>query len=337
MPTAYTAVWTAGSGHYNDPVTRFSMRVSIVIVNWNSGALLSQCLQSIESFGGDLVARVIVVDNASTDGSIAMAERLKSQRIEIIHNNDNIGFARACNAGARGVSSEFVLFLNPDTRLMKSALANAVRAMDERIRSGVGIVGTQLIDEFGAISRCCARFPGPRHFVIHGFGVDRIFPAAGFLMGDWDHSRSREVDHVIGAFFLVRMAVFNQLAGFDERFFVYLEDLDFSQRAARSGWKSWYEASAKVFHVGGGTSRQAKPQRLFYSLRSRILYSRKHFSSLGHLAVAITTLFIEPCSRLLAAAARRDVPMAIETCLGFRRLWRWAFSGSHRIWSFTDS
>lgn len=115
-----------------------------------------------------------------------------------------------------------------------------------------------------------------RYYALVAAHFPRKFPS--HFMQDFDHCSSREVDHVIGAFFLVRRSVFEQLKGFDERYFVYLEDLDFSLRARKAGWKTYYLADATAYHKGGGTSEQVKAHRLFYSLRSRMIYGFRHFN-----------------------------------------------------------
>jgi GT2 family glycosyltransferase len=303
------------------------VKVDIVIVNWNSANLLSDCLSSIAKFGEGLVDRVIVVDNASTDGSLAAAELGCFPKLELVRNCENTGFARACNLGASRASSEYLLFLNPDARLLPGSLTNAVRALTDRAQFGVMIVGAQLLDETGSIARSCSRLPTATHFVLHGLGVDRLLPRLAHPMREWDHKHSREVGHVIGAFLLIRTTAFRDLSGFDERFFVYLEDLDLSQRAAHRGWKCWFESTSVAIHVGGGTSRQVKSERLFYSLRSRLLYARKHFGGLRHCVVASVSLCVEPASRLLAAALNRDTAMARETLGGYRYLWHWFLTG----------
>ena len=134
--------------------------------------------------------------------------------------------------------------------------------------------------------------------------------------------QSRPVDHVIGAFYLIRRPLFEQLGGFDERFFVYLEDLDLSARVHRAGHGIAYLAEAVGLHHGGGTSEQVKPQRLAYALESRIVYAFKHFTTISALAVAIVTLGIEPFPRLLRAIRRRSLTDARETGRGFMLLWR---------------
>jgi len=153
-------------------------------------------------------------------------------------------------------------------------------------------------------------------------------------MAEWPHDITRDVDHVIGAFFLVRRSLFESLGRFDERFFVYLEDLDFSYRARQAGWRSVYLANAQAFHAGGGTSHQVKARRLFYSLRSRLLYAAKHFSKSGAALVFLATLLLEPLSRSAWALMRRSLPSLKETWQGYGMLWcwlpQWVFKGVTR-------
>ena len=141
-------------------------------------------------------------------------------------------------------------------------------------------------------------------------------------MAEWDHAVSRDVDHVIGAFFLVRRRLFESLGGFDERFFMYLEDLDFSLRARQAGWRSTYLVDARAEHTGGGTSAQVKTARLFYALRSRRLYVRKHFAPLPAASLMAGTLLLEPFPRMARALARASISEARETMGAFAMLWR---------------
>lgn len=301
-------------------------KIDIVIVNWNAGVQLAEVLSSIADHHADLVCSVIVVDNASTDDSIGRVEEHASGlpfRLQIIRNAENRGFGAACNQGAALASADFVLFLNPDTRLFSGSLTTPEKFFHQSENADVGIVGIQLVDEYGHISRSCARFPSAIGFVAHAVGLDRFYPRLGHFMAEWDHAQTRRVDHVIGAFFLVRRDLFNALHGFDERFFVYLEDLDFSYRACQSGWRSMYLADTQAFHAGGGTSNQIKARRLFYSLRSRLLYSFKHFSWTGAFAVLLTTLLVEPLSRSALVLLRRSWAGLKETWTAYGMLWRW--------------
>jgi len=151
------------------------------------------------------------------------------------------------------------------------------------------------------------------------------------IMEEWPHDETREVDHVIGAFFLVRRSLFESLGGFDERFFVYLEDVDFSVRAGRAGWRSVYLTEARAYHKGGGTSEQVKARRLFYSLRSRMQYAHKHFPVRGAIVVGAGTLLVEPLVRLGWAVLQRSGSTFVETIQGYAMLWNGALrSGLYR-------
>ena len=301
------------------------LSLSIVIVNWNAGSQLAEAVASIEKYHHGLVSSVVIVDNASTDNSLERVETLQDLAFKplIIRNSENCGFGKACNLGAKHTQSEYLLFLNPDAALYVDTLPKALAYMENPVNAKVGICGVQLLDEAGHVSRSCARFPSAVGFVAHAVGLDRFYPRLGHFMAEWDHAQTRRVDHVIGAFFLVRRDLFNALHGFDERFFVYLEDLDFSYRACQSGMHSVYFADAQAFHAGGGTSNQIKARRLFYSLRSRLLYAFKHFSWMGAFTVLLTTLLVEPLSRSALALLRRSWAGLKETWAAYGMLWRW--------------
>ena len=295
--------------------------ISIVVVNWNAGNQLLACVNSILQHAHGLVSQIIVVDNGSIDGSDTSVQDLPN--ITLIRTGTNLGFGKACNLGALQAESDYVLFLNPDATLYVGTLPSAMAFMQNPANSQVGICGVQLHDEGDHIARSCARFPTASGFAAHSVGLDRAFPRLGHFMAEWDHAQTREVDHVIGAFFLMRRAVFEALNGFDERFFVYLEDLDFSYRARQVGWHSVYLADAQAFHAGGGTSKQVKARRLFYSLRSRLLYSFKHFTVLGAAVVLLATLLLEPLARIGLALAQRSWAGLKETWAGYGLLWAW--------------
>jgi GT2 family glycosyltransferase len=299
--------------------------LDIIIVNWNSGLQLRRCLDSmlLTSLEGLEVARVVVVDNASSDGS---AERLDFPDLPllVIHNSSNRGFAAACNEGARGSKADYLLFLNPDTALERNSLAAPIAFLERPENIHIGICGVQLVDEGGRVSRSCARFPTPGHLMGRCLGLDRLFPRwfPNHFLSERDHSESRVVDQVMGAFFLVRRGVFDPLGGFDERFFVYYEELDFSYRARQAGWTSYFLATTCARHRGGGCTGQAKATRLFYVLRSRILYSYKHFGRAAATGVLLGTVLAEPFSRLVLAAARKSLREMRETLQAYTMLWR---------------
>ena len=305
-------------------------RLDIVIVNWNAGAQLSACLRSIAEARRTTweLGRVVVVDNGSTDGSVD-APAGHGLPITLLRNSSNRGFGAACNQGAAGSAAGYLLFLNPDARLEASTLDVAVGYLEDPRHARIGICGVQLVDETGATHRSCTRHPAPRHFAAKMMGLDRIAPRLfpSHVMTEWDHTEDREVDHVMGAVFLVRRALFERLGGFDERFFVYLEDLDLTLRAKHAGSSTIYLARARAFHKGGGVSEKVKPARLYYSLHSRLRYGGKHFGPFAARGLAAGTLVLEPVTRAVWALATGRWDEIPATASGFARLWRAALTG----------
>ena len=189
----------------------------------------------------------------------------------------------------------------------------------------VGIVGIQLVDEQGDVARSCARFPTVLVLIAQAIGLNRflLFRNLTQAMVEWPHDSTSTVDQVIGAFFLIRRSLLKVLGGFDERFFVYFEEVDLALRAHQAGYRSVFLAEAQAFHAGGGTSHQVKARRLFYFLRSRLLYAFKNFSWIGALVVFLATLLVEPFSRSSLALLRRSWPNLKETWAAYGLLWRW--------------
>lgn len=295
--------------------------IDIVVVNWNAGPLLAQCLTSIFAHGDGLAASVVVVDNGSSDGSDKIAEEHPS--VNLLRAGENLGFGRACNRGARDGSADYLLFLNPDARLLPGTLRHCTEFMEAPENHDVGICGARLLDDDLHVTKSCSRFPSALNVFARASGLDRIVPTWGQKMIEWDHNYARCVDQVMGAFFLIRRDLFTQLGGFDERFFVYFEEVDLSKRCRDAGWKSWFVADAKAVHIGGGTTSQVKAHRLFYSLRSRIQYSEKHFGNLSRLMIFITTLVVEPISRSALLLSRGRFYEFIQTAKGYRMLLAW--------------
>lgn len=295
--------------------------IDVVVVNWNSGNQLKRCIESIKNNSEDFVSNIIVVDNNSSDDSCS--DIIESTDLRLISENSNLGFGAASNIGAKIGNSNFILFINPDAKLYAGTLRVSLDYLHRSSNFSVGIVGVRLVDELGHVVRSCAKFPSALNFISHAMGLDRIFLRVGYFMSWWGHDQTRDVDHVIGAFYLVRRELFEALGGFDENFFVYLEDLDFSYRARQAGWRSVYLADTQSFHAGGGVSNQVKAQRLFYSIRSRVLYAFKHFSKSEAMLVLIASFIIEPIFRWTLAIMRRSWPTLKETWQGYAMLWHW--------------
>jgi hypothetical protein len=298
-------------------------RLDIIIVNWNAGDLLLNCVTSIKNALDDsfVLNRMVVIDNASDDASIESMINVNLP-VEVIRNSINVGFAKACNQGAKGSDTDFLLFLNPDTRLFPDSLSIPISFMMEKGNERIGIIGVKQISEENIVNRNCARFPTPFKMIYFSFGLDKILPRffPGHFMKEWDHLDSRFVDQVMGSFFMIRRNLFDELNGYDERFFVYFEDLDLALRAKKLGFGNYYLAAAKIFHKGGGTTESVKAKRLAYILHSKLLFCRKHFSLMAYYSIFITTIVIEPFFRIIDSLAKGSPGDTKEILKGYRLL-----------------
>ncbi|MDE0879019.1 MAG: glycosyltransferase family 2 protein [Sphingomonas bacterium] len=311
------AITSTSSGSAPDHVTGRPMAkpmVDIVIVNWNSGDYLRQCLQSIADHGNGYVKSVIVVDNGSSDQSEQV--EVPGISLKLIKAGANLGFGRACNKGAKIADAPYILFFNPDAALMPESLAPAIRFMEGEGGQSVGALGIKLIDEDGRV----------QHHTTDRLKWWTVF-AHSQRATVFDHLTSRPVDHVIGAFYLVRTKVFTQLNGFDERFFVYLEDVDLSARIQDTNWEVYYLAEAQAFHKGGGTSEQVKARRLYYSIESRIRFSFKHFSPVAAVAVTSFTLIVEPFLRIARVIVKSRFAESLEVAHAYALVYRSLLKG----------
>lgn len=297
--------------------------LDIVIVNWNAGEHLRKCLESITKTDKKdyELNHVVIVDNDSSDRSTDGLEDILLP-ILLIRNPCNRGFAAACNQGAEHCFSDYLLFLNPDTELHDTSITKSIAFMDNPTNQHVGICGIQLIDGHGATTVSCARFPTLKIFFGKMSGLNRFFPKTfpAHHMTSSELQSSREVDQIIGAFFLVRRKVFDNLRGFDQTFFVYFEEVDFSLRAKTKGYTSYYLADARAFHEGCVSSDQIKSTRLFYSLRSRLQYASKHFTRVEFICLVILTFTLELVSRLIKVICHASWSHLIELMCGYIKL-----------------
>jgi GT2 family glycosyltransferase len=300
--------------------------IAVVIVNWNSGCLLDRCLNSFANVAADEVDlhSITVVDNASIDGSLACTERLHNRLpLRVIQNRENRGFAAACNQGAKGAAGDLLLFLNPDTLLHADSLAIPGAFLTAAENAKVGIVGIRLTDACGHAASSTSRRPSARLLIGTCLGLDRILP--GVFPPLLVHAEARDVirgvDQVVGAFFMVRRPLFEQLNGFDERFFLYFEDADFALRAHAAGMSTMFLGTASAEHVGHGSSRQVPAWRLFHFCRSRIAFARKHFGGGAGLAVELATLLAEPTLRVARAALQGSAAELRAVGHAYAMLW----------------
>jgi N-acetylglucosaminyl-diphospho-decaprenol L-rhamnosyltransferase len=304
--------------------------LDIILVNRNSGSELFDCLSSIvrADHTAFRLCRVCVVDDGSTDNSATgLAEILLP--LEIIRNSEHTGYGASCNRGAESSTADYILFLNTDSLLLADSLDKPILYLEQTEHARVGIVGIQLTNAEGAVARSCAQFPKLGRMITISLGLDNLFPSVfpSHQMKRWDHLDTREVDQVIGAFMLMRRALFERLGGYDEQFFVYMEDLDVSLRMRYLGYASVFLASAHACHAGGGTARRSQSESLFFVLRSRIQYAFKHFGTLRGCVVAGVVLCAEPVARIGSAVLHRRGDKIKATSEAYVRLWKELLSG----------
>ena len=223
--------------------------------------------------------KAIVVDNASADGTIEMVAR-EFPEVELIASPANLGFAAATNLGAGKGHSPFLLALNPDTAVTAGALDTVLATLEAHPE--VAVVGPRLLREDGSLDHASKRsFPTPLSALGHFTGLGGRPGAAGKLASyRAPEVESGPVDAVNGAFMLMRRAAFEAAGGFDEGYWMYMEDLDLSYRLAEAGWTSWYEPDAVVRHVKGGTTRSGRSVRLEWAFHKGMLrFYRTHYAA----------------------------------------------------------
>ncbi len=256
------------------------MDLSIIIVNTNEGHVLVPCLRSVIQQTRDISYEVIVVDNASTDGS---AEILAAEfpSVRVIRNSSNLGFAASNNRGIQIARGNFVLLLNPDTEILDGGLQKTVAFMIEHPKAG--IVGCKLFYADGKVQHSVRAFPTPWNIFCEASFLYLVFPKS-HLFGQYhmtwfDYSTTEAVDWVSGAYFMIRREVIDRLGGLDERFFLYSEELEYCYRTRQLGYTVVFYPGAAIVHHWGGPRTKNK-RLIFWGHHSQVLYIKKHFRGL---------------------------------------------------------
>jgi GT2 family glycosyltransferase len=253
-----------------------SLDLSVVIVNWNVCDLLQRCVESVLSSQRSITTEIIVVDNASTDGSVGMLRAEFPQTI-LIRNPENRGFPAANNQGIAAAQGRYVLLLNPDTEVLADALDTLVQYMDAH--PDVGLVGPQLLYPDGQVQSSRRRYPTLATLFFESTWLESLAPRSllrRYYVLDQPDDAVLDVDWVTGAAMLARREVIQQVGGMDERFFMYSEELDWCRRIKAAGWRVVYHPAVRITHYEGKSSEQAVPARHVNFQRSKIHYARKY-------------------------------------------------------------
>jgi GT2 family glycosyltransferase len=292
-----------------------AIKLSIIIVNWNTCEMLASCLQSVQEslarfpLAAGAAAEILVVDNASRDGSAAMLQA-RFPDVRLIHNRFNVGFACANNKAIVQSQGEYILLLNPDTVVHDDGLAQLVQFLDAHPQAGVA--GSRLLNPDGSLQVSCAPFPTLSRELWRMLHLDRLSAYGVCAMHRWSLEQPRQVDAVQGASLLVRRALLDQVGLLDEEYFMYTEEIDLCYRIHRAGWQIYWVPASRVTHYGGQSTRLVASDMFLHLYLSKVQYVRKHHgaasANLYKVVLAgsgLLRLLVSPLAWLQRPAVRR--------------------------------
>ena len=292
-------------------------RVDVIVVCWNDRAKITTALDSVfalpEVIADPGFAHVVISDNGSEDGSREFLRERYGERVTIVENGANLGFAAACNRAFAKTAAPYEFLLNPDAELKPGALANIVAFMDAHPRCG--IAGSRIYNYDGTIQQSCGEFDTWAGAFLRSsaWGDLPLFRrwANGAKLRDFHYDTEERVDLAIGAALAIRRTLLAEIGPFDERFFLYHEEVDFAKRAADAGWETWFVPSSEAVHEGMGSAKgqynvEARKQK------SRRKYWIKHHGTLWYaaLVVALTGRYL--LYLLVAGGAFRAARFALR-------------------------
>ena len=268
--------------------------VSIIIVSWNARDYLKQCLESLTPAVCRYPMEIIVVDNASSDGTPELVES-GFPHVCLIRNAANLGFAKANNIGIAQGRGHYLALINSDVKVLPDCITWLVDYCEQYPEAGM--VGPRIIGRDGKLQRSCRGFPGVWNMFCRALALDAFFPRStwfsGFLLSHWPQDCLRQVDMLTGCFWLVRRQALAQVGLLDERFFMYGEDMDWSKRFRDHGWKLVFVPSAQAIHYGGASSANAPVRFYIERHRADLQYWQKH-----HSRPAVSGYFLLTCLHL---------------------------------------
>ena len=256
------------------------MTLTIGIVNYNTKDDLNDCLNHILKSPPEVSYSIIIVDNNSTDESMEFLENLNKKRISFILNNENKGFGSACNQIAKEIDTPYILFLNPDVKITKGAIDKLISFMENLPE--VVIVTGKLLNPDGTIQLSCRRFPTILRALSGRASLFRsIFPnnpiSRDYMLCNLDYDKIQFPDWVRGAVMLIKTNLFKEIGGFDEQFFLYLEDTDLCLRLRKMGYEIAYNPEAIFYHkLGSSTKKREFQTKLIHNV-SMYYYVKKNF------------------------------------------------------------
>lgn len=267
------------------------MDVSIGIVSYNTKDLLARCLESIFLKTEGVRFEVVVVDNCSTDGTLVMLKEYFPQ-VRLIGNNENRGYSKAVNQAYMVSKGDYFFIVNPDTEFVNNVAFELVKFFQSHPTAGV--VGPKIIYPDGRLHRSCRRFITLPIAILDVFQLGLYFPnnliTRRYNYENWDHNSFREVDWLTGAAFMTSKAIFRKVDMFDERFFIYSEDMDYCFKVQKTGYTVFFNPCAIIIHhhAQGGTQYTTVRQIDYY--KSLYFYIEKHLSKVAAFTFRISTI-----------------------------------------------
>lgn len=264
--------------------------VTVIIVNWNTREILRDCLRSVYQSAGPVDVDVIVIDNASSDGSVEMVQA-EFDKVQLIANSDNRGFAAANNQGMAVATGRYVLLLNSDTIVLDGAIAKTVEFADAH--SDAAVVGCRVLNRDRSMQPTCFMYPSVLNLAIAVPYLNRLFPRNRFFgregMTWWDRDDVRDVEVVTGCFMLVRREALDRVGPMDADYFMYGEETDWCWRFRRAGWRLMFTPSGEIIHLGGQSTAQVRPRMLLQLRSGVLLFFRKQQSRPAYWAACLLT------------------------------------------------
>lgn len=270
------------------------MTLSIIIINYNVRTFLENALHSIKKATSGIECEIIVVDNASDDGSVEMI-REKFPDVRLITNELNIGFARANNIALKIARGKYLALINPDTIIQEDTFASLIKFLENNPEAG--LVGCKILNPDGTLQLACRRsIPTPWSAFTKFTGLSSLFPKTK-LFGRYnltylDEDKIYEVEAISGSFMFLRKAVYEQVGGLDENYFMYGEDLDWCHRIRKSGWKIFYYPETQIIHFKGESTKQSNLNdlKLFYDAMHIFVQKNLNKSAFLHLILHLGIL-----------------------------------------------
>jgi len=268
--------------------------LSIIIVTWNAKRYALECLEWLSDSARVCPSEIIVVDNASKDGTPeAIAEQFPN--VILIRNQDNLGFAKANNIGIARSSGRYVCLLNSDVVVPVGCMEKMVDYLEKH--PDIGLLGPRMISPDGSIGQSVMRLPTVWNTICSALGLHLLFPSSkmlgGFLMEDYAYDSVDDVEVLTGWFWMLPRTALENVGGLDEQFFMYGEDIDWSHRFLKAGWRVVFYPHAEALHYGAASSAEA-PTRFYIEMhRANLQYFRKHHSWPGTLGYIAATLIHE--------------------------------------------